>query len=156
MRDPAEVMRVLGVAGGRRSRRRWAVLVPVLGALVPLATMLWAARPWQRATSAGDLASTVALIGFALLPYAIAAVVLVTARSVGWLWWTALIYAVIIAVTGIWMDLSIVTDDSSTAAIGFVALPFFQLFGLIAALIVGAIVGLLLRIRTQRSSPAIR
>lgn len=145
-------MRVLNITRERRSRRAWAVLVPVGGALVPLATMLWAARPWQRAASAGDLAVTAAMIGFALLPYAIAAVLLVTARNIGWLWWTALVYAVAIGITGIAMDLSIMTSDSSTAAIGFVALPFFQLLGLIAALVVGGLVGLLLRVRTQRSS----
>lgn len=99
---------------------------------------------------------TAAMIGFALLPYAIAAVLLVTARNIGWLWWTALVYAVAIGITGIAMDLSIITSDSSTAAIGFVALPFFQLLALIAALIVGGLVGLVLRIRTQRSSPVPR
>lgn len=129
--------------------RRWAILIPVVGALVPLAAMLWAGRPWQDPSSLGDLGILALFVGFGLLPYAIAAVVLIAARSLDWLWWSILGYAVIIGVAGAILDLLIVTDDSSTAAIGFVFVPLYQLGCLPIALVVGAVAGLLISRRRR-------
>lgn len=128
---------------GRPLQRRWALLVPILGAMVPLTAMLMAARPWQRS---GDvLGPLVGLIGFGLLPYAIVLVLLLTAHRVRPLWWSTLVYGVIAGAFGAVIALTIITDNSSTAALGFVVAPVFQLLGLIVALVIGGVVALVVR-----------
>lgn len=147
--SPDGSVAVVNTQVGRHARlqRRWAVLVPILGALVPLTAMLMASRPWQRDLPGDVLGSLIGLIAFGLLPYAIVVVILLTARRVHWLWWSALIYAVVIAVVGAVMALTIITDDSSTAALGFVVAPILQLIGLPVALVIGAVIGLVGRKR---------
>lgn len=120
---------------------------------MPLAAMLMASRPWQGDLTGDVLGPLVGLIAFGLLPYAIAVLVLLTTRQIPWLWWSVLVYAVVIGVFGAVMALTIITDDSSTAGLGFLVAPVLQLLGLPVAVVIGAIVGAV-AVRRYGSRPA--
>jgi hypothetical protein len=76
---------------------------------------------------------------FAVVPFAVIAFVLLRGASVGWLWWSMLIYAVVAGLFGVIFCVSILTSESSTAAIGFVFLPIYQLAGFPIAVLIGAL-----------------
>jgi hypothetical protein len=116
-------------------RPRAAVIVPILFAAVPVAAMFWAAL-------GSDGSAPLAALGFmvfAVVPFAVIAFALLRAASVGWLWWAMLIYAVVAGLFGVIFCVSILTSESSTAAIGFVFLPVYQLVGIPVAVLIGAL-----------------
>jgi hypothetical protein len=128
--DPA------GVTDSVPARRpRAAVIVPILFATVPIVSMFWAAL-------GSDGSAPLAALGFmvfAVVPFAVIAFVLLRAAFVGWLWWAMLIYAVVAGLFGVIFCVSILTSESSTAAIGFVFLPVYQLAGIPVAVLIGAL-----------------
>ena len=127
--------------GDSRRRPRGVLLVPVLGAAVNVAAVLWANQPWRGGAPA--LADVVFLVVFCLvvlLPYAAAAFVLVAYRTVGWLWWSALTFAAFACVGTAVIDVSILTSEGSTAGIAFLFLPVYQLACLVPAVVIGGLV----------------
>lgn len=124
------------LTGPPAGRPRAVLLLPAVFALVPMLSMLWSAR--------GNLAEApLALIGFlifAALPFVVLAALLLATRTVRWLWRSALIYTIAAGLFGVVFCVSILTSESSTAVIGFVFLPLYQLIGIGAAVLIGALV----------------
>lgn len=123
-----------------RRRPRAAVLIPILGAAAIVAIQIWESQPWRGNTpSLWDPASLI-MMGFTVLPHVPIALGLVLGRANGWVWWPTLIYGVLAGAGGVWMGISIVTSDSSTAVLGFLFLPLYQFFSMLpAATIIGLI-----------------
>ncbi|MFP5022131.1 hypothetical protein [Pseudonocardia phyllosphaerae] len=117
---------------------RWtiALLVPAIGAAVAVAALIWSAQPWRDGAASLLGPFSLFMFGFAVLPHALVASALAFGRHRGKLWWTALVYSVLSTVGGVLMDVRILTSNSSTAALGYLFLPAYQLVGVLLAMLV--------------------
>lgn len=135
-----------------RLTARLAPAVPAVFIVVTYVVGWFLGRPLSGETDASALGSWFVFEVILASPFIFGLIVLLMSRTRGLVWWAALAYSAAAGILGVIMDIAVLSDDSSTAALGLLSAIFVQLV-LLAPLT--AVVALIIWTVRHRSAPRI-
>lgn len=123
--------------------RLTARLAPVFPAVFIAITFVvgWSlGRPLSGETDASAVGSWFVFEVILASPFILGLIVLLMSRTRGSVWWAALAYSAVAGIFGVIMDIAVLSDESSTAALGLLSAIVVQLVVLAPLTVVVAII----------------